>query len=91
MVKISNVQSVYELYKPQKAMTPQKTSEISTPKDVVALSNAAKDFQAIRNAVAKTPDIRQDKVDVLKEKINNGTYAVSDDALANKMLKGLFE
>ena len=90
-MKISNIQSVYEIYKPTKTTAHQKTNETSSPKDIVAISNEAKDFQAIRRVLSKTPDIREDKVEELKEKINAGTYAVSDTALADKMLKGLFE
>ena len=90
-MKISNIQSVYEAYQPAKAKTPQKTNTIAAPKDVVAISNEAKDFQTIRKALSKTPDIREDKVTVIKSQIDAGTYTVSDTALADKMLKGLFE
>lgn len=44
-------------------------------------------YNLSKAAVDKTPDIRQDKVDKIKEKINNGTYNVTAEDLCNKLLK----
>jgi negative regulator of flagellin synthesis FlgM len=48
----------------------------------------------VKKALADVPDIRQDLVSSLKERINNGTYDVDIDDFASKLLdnynNGLF-
>ena len=37
--------------------------------------------------VASAPDIRQDRVDQLRQAVTSGTYSVSDEQLADAMLR----
>ena len=39
-----------------------------------------------KQAVASAPDVRQDKIADIKERIQNGTYDVSPEAFADKLL-----
>lgn len=62
-------------------------------RDQLQLSSAGKDAQIAKQAVAAAPDVREEIVAPLKEKIDNGTYEVSAEALAGKLLEkynGLF-
>ena len=55
----------------------------------VAISAKAKDIQQATKVVNATPDIRIEKVDRIKEKITNGTYHISSDQLAEKVIQNI--
>jgi negative regulator of flagellin synthesis FlgM len=44
-------------------------------------------MQVAKAALASTPDIREDVTSKLKEQINNGTYSVSTESFAEKLLE----
>jgi len=54
--------------------------------DAVSFSDQAKTLVAARQAVDSAPDVRQDKVDAIKQAIADGTYSVSARELARKMI-----
>jgi negative regulator of flagellin synthesis FlgM len=54
--------------------------------DRVSLSNASKDMQAAEDAVAATPDVREEKVSAIKQAVENGTYEVDPGKIADKMI-----
>jgi negative regulator of flagellin synthesis FlgM len=55
----------------------------------IAISSKAKDIQKATEAVNTAPDIRIEKVDRIKEQIANGSYSVSSDQLAEKILENI--
>ena len=55
--------------------------------DRVALSDTALEMQKARQALKEIPDVRDDKVAALKESIDNGTYEINADKIADRMLK----
>jgi flagellar biosynthesis anti-sigma factor FlgM len=56
------------------------------PEEKVDLSTKARDVQQIKNALVKLPDVREEKVQELKKEIEAGTYNVSGDKIAEKMV-----
>lgn len=53
----------------------------------VTIPDAIRDFSRIKKAVDAAPEIsKEDRIAELKSQINNGTYKVDYDALADKML-----
>ena len=52
----------------------------------VDLSTEAKDFQRIKQILDETPDVREEKVRELKDRIESGNYAVDSGKVAAKML-----
>ena len=52
----------------------------------VDLSAEAKDFQRIRQILDETPDVREEKVRELKDRIESGNYTVDSGKVAAKML-----
>ena len=67
-----------ELYRPTVAgANGVRVSKAEDKRDVVALSGQAKDYQTVRAALSKTPDVREDLVRELSDRIANGTYRVS--------------
>lgn len=61
-------------------------SNRSRPQDSMSISNKAKQISGIEKKLAEIPDVRQDKVDSLKNAIQNGEYKVDSKALARKLL-----
>ena len=54
--------------------------------DKVEISNFGRELQVAKQAVAAVPDVREDRVSELKNRIQNGTYSVSGESFAEKLL-----
>jgi negative regulator of flagellin synthesis FlgM len=64
-----------------------ETAETERPQDDrVSLSDASKDMQAAEDAVAATSDVRQEKVNAIKQAVESGTYEVNPGKVADKMI-----
>lgn len=68
-----------------------KTYEIASKKDVVSISNQAKDFQTIFKALKEIPDIRQDKINEFSEKYRSGNYDIDGKDIAEKVVRSVFD
>ncbi len=53
----------------------------------VTLSQKAKDIEMIREIIRKTPDVREDRVALIKKKIESGEYSVKGKEVADQMLR----
>ncbi|MBN1380248.1 MAG: flagellar biosynthesis anti-sigma factor FlgM [Deltaproteobacteria bacterium] len=58
----------------------------STWDEKVDLSAKAKDIQQIKQVIDQTPDVRADKVRELKQKVENGSYQVDSEKIAEKIV-----
>jgi negative regulator of flagellin synthesis FlgM len=54
--------------------------------DTVVISDAAKRIQEIRSQLDEIPDVREEKVAQLRSQIENGTYEINADKLAEKII-----
>ncbi|MFG6327199.1 MAG: flagellar biosynthesis anti-sigma factor FlgM [Lachnospiraceae bacterium] len=54
--------------------------------DKVEISDFGRELQVAKQAVAAAPDVREDRVSELKSRIQNGTYSVSGESFAEKLL-----
>lgn len=61
----------------------------SAAADNIQLSPKAKLMQKAGEAIANAPDVRQEKVDPLKEAVNEGSYPVDAKKVANSMIANL--
>lgn len=59
---------------------------VAAPEEKVDLSTKARDVQSIKNALAGIPDIREEKVQELRNRIDAGTYNVSGEKIAGKIV-----
>lgn len=84
-MKISNILQVSNIYKNNTKCKNKKSLE-STKMDNLNLSSEALDYQKILTAVNKAPNIREDKINDIMERINNGTYKISSEKIAEKIL-----
>ena len=74
---------------PKKTQAPassQTNSSGSGTSDTVQLSDQAKEIASIQRALAQLPEIDEAKVQEIREQIENGTYSIDVEALADKIL-----
>lgn len=84
-MRIDAVNRVSQLY--QANSTKKVVKQTSTQKyDSVQISQMGKDYQVAKAAVAATPDVRTDLVNDIKTRMQNGTYEVSMEMLADKLM-----
>lgn len=79
----TQVQQLYNTKKPAKLQGKAKSSL----SDQIQISSIGKDIQNAKNAVAAASDIREELTAPLKASIANGTYQVSGESFAEKLLK----
>lgn len=64
----------------------EKKSGLLGKKDQLNLSTEGQEIQRAIKKAKEHPDIRQDKVDEIKQKIDTGTYKVDSKKVAEKMI-----
>lgn len=87
--KVNGVNKVYGNSKMDSNRPVQASSGVKASKDQVTISQEALDFQTVLKAVKlmkDLPDVREDVVSSLKEKIQSGSYSIDSGKLAEKML-----
>ena len=52
----------------------------------VDLSSEAKDIQKIKQILDQTPDVREEKIQELRQQIEKGSYLINSGMIADKML-----
>lgn len=85
-MRIEAYNAVSQIYSSKKPAQVSK-SRASYGRDQVQISSIGKDIQTVKNAVQASPDVRTDVTEPIKAAINNGTYNVSNDDFASKLLE----
>lgn len=86
-MRIDAYNAVSQMYQSGSATSVKKASEAKTfANDKLEISQTAKSYQAARAAVGTASDVRMDKVASIKEQIAAGTYKISSEAIADKLL-----
>ena len=80
----SQIQQIYQPKAPQRTAAAAKTGSFM---DNLQISSIGKDIQTAKQAVASAPDVRADVVAPIKAGIANGTYEVSNESFADKLLE----
>ena len=71
---------------PQAGKVHHQHTQPSKSVDSVTLSDSARSLAAARDAVQNAPDVREEKVAEIKQRVADGTYSVPARILARKML-----
>ena len=79
----TQVQQIYNTRKPKATAQTGKASFT----DALHISSAGKDFSTAKQAVAQASDIRKELVEPIKASIANGTYQVSADDFADRLME----
>ena len=77
------VQQAYQTKRSDKSQSASKTSFA----DQFQISSLGKDIQTAKQAVANSSDIREDMLAPLRAKVQNGTYNVSSEDFASKLIE----
>lgn len=89
-MKIGNYMQVSQMYqatKTKKNTAPEKTGKST---DSIELSSFGKELSIARKAVADAPEVREAKVADIKAAMQSGTYDLSMDRLADKLVDRYF-
>lgn len=85
-MRIEAYTQVQQLYNTKRANKTTKTKGTSFS-DQLQISSMGKDIQTAKQAVKNAPDVREEVIAPIKTSIQNGTYQVSSESFANKLLE----
>lgn len=88
-MRIDAFNKVSQLYQANSVKSTSKTRS-SSFSDKLEISQLGKDYQAAKQIVAQTADVREDKVNEIKQRMEAGTYEVSSEELAQKLVEAYF-
>jgi len=84
---VSELISQYKINEEKVSSETEKQATNSVvPEDKVNLSSTARDIQRAEKTIKKLPDVREEKVRELKDRIEAGKYDVNGEKIAGKML-----
>ena len=83
----SNINRAMQIYNKTKTKKIDNVKNIEGQKDELQLSVKAKEYQAAMKAFKNLPEIREDLVNELKDKIRQGTYNVTGEEIADKIIE----
>ena len=85
-MRIEAYSQVIQAYQTKKASAP-KTTTATNFRDQLNISSIGKDIQIGKQAVKNAPDVRQELVDQIKARMDAGTYSVTPEQFAEKMIR----
>lgn len=85
-MRVDAYSAVSQIYHKGAASSVKKNNSTVSYSDKLEISRSAKDYQVAKEAVSSLSEVREDKVAYIKAKMAAGTYHVSAQAVANKIL-----
>ncbi|MBQ4521911.1 MAG: flagellar biosynthesis anti-sigma factor FlgM [Lachnospiraceae bacterium] len=85
-MRISSMMQVSQIYNANAMKSTTKTTSTGK-KDQLELSALGKDYQVAKAAVSAASDVREDKVAAIKASMADGSYQVSTEDFAEKLLE----
>ena len=85
----NNISKMLSAYNKQSLNTSKLKENESTRlkrKDEINISDEAKEIQSLMKKLKDMPEVRQEKINEIKEKINSGNYEIDPEKIAEKML-----
>lgn len=86
-MRIEAYSQIQQIYGAGKSNKTSKTSQAGYGQDAVEISSIGKDIQTAKSAVNSSSDIREDRTSSLKSSIESGTYNVSGESFADKLIQ----
>lgn len=88
-MRIDAYNKITQMLQTNNTVRATKTKGVSA-KDHVEISRTGKDYQVAKQAIAHVEDVRMDKVNDIKRRMESGTYSVSGEEVANKLVENYF-
>ena len=93
-MKISEINTEFmKQYKINEKLNSESKKQINENvvlEEKVSISSISRDVKLAKKAIEELPDVREEKVRGLKDQIEQGTYNVSGEKIAEKMFGDLF-
>ena len=85
-MRIDAFNKINEVYK---ASSVKNTAKVKSGNfsDMLEISQTGKDYQVAKQIVSRTPDIREEKVNDIKARMEAGTYQVTIEDVADKLIE----
>jgi negative regulator of flagellin synthesis FlgM len=88
-MRIDAFNKVSQLYNSNSVKNTAKTKS-SSFSDKLEISQTGKDYQVAKQIIARTPDVREAKVNDIKERMQAGTYHITVKDVADKLIDEYF-
>lgn len=89
-MRIDAFNKVSQLYNTNSTKSTAKVKG-SSFSDKLEISQTGKDIQVAKQIVAKTPDVREDKINEIKRQMEAGTYQINIKDVADKLVNQYFD
>ena len=89
-MRVDAVNQISQIYKPSGTKRIEKSGSVKN-KDAFEISQSAKDYQVAKKAVSEASEVREDKVAQMKEALASGSYNVSAQEIAEKIVSNYFD
>lgn len=89
-MRIDSLNKVNQLYKTNSAKSAARFQS-SSYSDKLEISETGKSYQVAKQILAKTADVRMDKINDIKKRMEAGSYHVTMEDLANKLVENYFD
>lgn len=83
---INRIGRALEIYKNQGNRKVEEKPKLNSKQDELKLSASVQDYQFAKAEIKKIPELRQDKVDEIKQRIEAGTYEIDAKKIAEKII-----
>lgn len=84
--QIQNVIKAYSQQPPSSKPIKEKKGLPPVKEDQVVISQRAREMNLAREAATRAPEVREEKVEEIKNSLATGTYNVSGEEIAEKIL-----
>lgn len=89
-MRVDAYNKVMQLYQSNNKTNTTKVNETKSS-DKVEISSTGRDYQVAKKAIANVPDIRMDKVNDIKKRMESGTYNINMEEVADKLLENYYD
>jgi len=86
-MNIGRISQVLENYHSQSKQIKPSAKKTAIARDEILISSEGRTLEHLKKAVAAMPDVREERVAMLSQMIEEGKYNISANALASKMLE----
>lgn len=89
-MRIDAYNKVSQIYSTSKVNKVKKTGG-SSFSDKLEISQTGNDYRTARQVIDQIPDIREDKVNDIKNRLESGTYNINMEEVAEKLVNRYFD
>lgn len=89
-MRIDAYSAVNQVYQTNMQTKKETVEKRTSRDDKIEISQVGKDMTVAKKAISEAPDLREDKVKAIKEQMEAGTYSVSSEAIADKLINSFF-